>query len=133
MRAIWISLILMVQLWGNPTILERNGWNLISVCQDMNMNEVNMTNIQEIQNQEGKSIYTGEWSEYSNLKKLEAGYGYWIKGDAGVTFDSGEANSTLKMPLKRTGWNLMASCEEIDKADIDMTVQINSNISNNTL
>ncbi len=121
MKTIWISVIFMMQLWGNSTTLERNGWNLISVCQDMNINEVNMSNIQEIQNQEGKSIYTGEFANYSNLKRLEAGYGYWVKGDSGVTFDGGEANSSLKKPLKRTGWNLMASCEEVAKADINMT------------
>ena len=121
MKTIWVSIIFMMQLWGNTTLLERRGWNLISVCQDMNINEVNMSNIQEIQNQEGKSIYTGEWAEYSNLKRLEAGYGYWVKGVAGAIFDGGDGNSTLKKPLKRTGWNLMASCEEVAKADINMT------------
>ena len=120
MKIIWVSIILIIQLWGNPTILERSGWNLIAVCQNMNVNELNMTNIQEIQNQDGKSIYTGEQAEYSNLESLEAGYGYWVKGDAGAIFDGGEANTTLKKPLKRTGWNLMASCEEVDKANINM-------------
>ncbi len=121
MRTIWVSIILMMQLWGNSTTLERDGWNLISVCQDMNVNEVNMSNIQEVQNQEGKSIYTGEFANYSNLKRLEAGYGYWVKGIAGAVFNGGDGNITLKKPLKRTGWNLMASCEEMAKSDINMT------------
>jgi len=39
-----------------------------------------MSGIAEIQSQDGKSIYSGDYDEYSNLDKLEAGYGYWVKG-----------------------------------------------------
>jgi len=47
-----------------------------------------MSEITEIQSQDGKSIYTGEWADYSNLDKLINGYGYWIKGDMGVSFEA---------------------------------------------
>jgi hypothetical protein len=105
----------------NATDLKRTGWNLISVCEEMNATAVDMTNIEELQSQDGETGYTGEFAFYSNLTQLEAGYAYWVKGEANTTFDSGFANGALVKPLKRTGWNLMASCEEIRKDDINMT------------
>jgi len=80
-----------------------------------------MTNITEIQAQNGESIYTGEWAEWSNLNELKAGYGYWIKGDKGVKFNTGVATTTLTIPLQRNGWNLMASCEDIERGSLNMT------------
>jgi hypothetical protein len=47
-----------------------------------------MTNITEIQAQNGESIYTGEWADYSTLDKLLDGYGYWIRGDRDVIFNA---------------------------------------------
>jgi hypothetical protein len=47
-----------------------------------------MTNIKEIQNQDGESIYTDEWAEYSNLDGLVNGYGYWVGGDRDVMFEA---------------------------------------------
>ena len=35
----------------------------------------------------GGNKNTGEWANYSNLDKLINGYGYWIKGDIGVSFE----------------------------------------------
>lgn len=45
-----------------------------------------MTNISEIQAQNGETIYIGAWAGYSNLEKLLNGYGYWVKREAGVGF-----------------------------------------------
>ncbi len=101
--------------------LKRTGWNLISICQDMNVSEIDMTKIKEIQAQDGKTLYTGEYTDLSNLKTLKAGYGYWVKGDAGTLFNVGIAKNALEKPLKRTGWNLMASCEERSANILDMT------------
>jgi len=105
----------------NIVTLNRDGWNLISVCKDIDANDVNMTNIEEIQNQNGESIYTGKWKEYSNLTKLKAGYGYWVKAKKGATFDIGKIVDKLEVPLQRDGWNLMAVCQDMPKEDIDMT------------
>jgi hypothetical protein len=105
----------------NATELKRDGWNLIAICEDMNRSNLNMNQIQEIQSQEGNSIYTGEWKQYSNLAELEAGYAYWVKGELNSTFNSGMSTTVLNKPLKRTGWNLMASCEDINSNDINMT------------
>jgi hypothetical protein len=80
-----------------------------------------MNGIDEIQSQNGKTIYTGTNAIYSNLNQLEAGYGYWIKGSKGVQFDSREANRKLEKPLLRKGWNLMASCENLLRNDINMS------------
>jgi hypothetical protein len=101
--------------------LKRDGWNLIAICQNINATDINMTNITEIQSQNGESIYTGEWAEWSNLDELKAGYGYWVKGNKGVKFDTGVASGTLTIPLQRDGWNLMASCQERATSSIDMS------------
>lgn len=103
------------------TTLERTGWNLIAVCQDINSSEVDMTNITEVQRQDGATLYSGEWSVFSNLERLEAGYAYWVKGENGISFQSGEASTELVKPLLRTGWNLMGACEDIDRANINMS------------
>lgn len=78
-------------LTSTATELPRTGWNLIAVCQDIEHSELDMGNIAEIQAQDGRSIYTGVYASYSNLDRLEAGYGYWVRGVQGVQFDSGEA------------------------------------------
>ena len=116
-----VGLLVLATLFGNATELKREGWNLISVCQEINSTDINMTDIQEIQAQNGDSIYTGDWAEYSTLDRLEAGYGYWVKGKRGVDFDSKESPNELISPLKRDGWNLMASCEDTPRADINMS------------
>jgi opacity protein-like surface antigen len=116
-----VVLLIMMTLLGNATELTRNGWNLISVCQDMNRDQVNMDGIEEIQSQDGQTIYTGDFATYSNLNTLQAGYGYWVKGEVGTNFNSGESRNRLEKPLNRNGWNLMASCEEIPRADVNMT------------
>jgi len=105
----------------NLVTLTRDGWNLISVCKDIDANDINMTNIKEIQNQNGESIYTGEWKEYSNLTKLKAGYGYWVKANKGTEFNIGTVVNKLEVPLKRDGWNLMGICQDMPKESIDMT------------
>ncbi len=124
---LWILLLIVATIAGtaagskNQTILERDGWNLISVCADMNRSEIDMSGIEEIQSQNGLTIYTGEYAELSNLKTLHAGYGYWVKGKSGISFNSGESRTKLVQPLTRDGWNLMASCEDIPKSEIDMS------------
>ena len=124
---LWILLLIVATITGtaagskNQTILERDGWNLISVCADMNRSEIDMSGIEEIQSQNGLTIYTGEYANLSNLNTLYAGYGYWVKGQAGISFDSGESRNKLVQPLTRDGWNLMASCEDIPKSEIDMS------------
>lgn len=119
-RTISILFILMT-LFGQSATLERSGWNLMAVCQDINSSDIDMTDITEIQHQNGATLYRGEWSSFSNLESLEAGYAYWVKGDSGVSFESGEATTLLTKPLNRNGWNLMGACEETDRSDIDMT------------
>jgi len=114
-------LLVLTTLLVEATELKRSGWNLISVCQDMNRSEVNMTGIEEIQSQDGKSIYTGQWEKYSNLDYLYAGYGYWVKGTAHTDFDGGSSNGELIQPLNRDGWNLMANCEDTPAIDINLT------------
>ncbi len=116
-----ISLWALLTLFVNATELERSGWNLISICQNMSATEVNITNITEIQSQDGEAIYTGDWAKYSNLENLYAGYGYWVKGDENTIFDSGVAGDYISQPLKRDGWNLMASCQNISRDDINMS------------
>jgi hypothetical protein len=116
-----LVLLLITTLLADATELKRDGWNLISICQDINSSQVDMSRIEEIQNQSGESIYTGEYKEYSNLDRLEAGYGYWVKGEKGVSFESGENSQKIMVPLIREGWNLMASCEDIAKSDINMS------------
>jgi len=115
-----ISIIFMT-LPSIATELKRDGWNLISVCQDMNRSDIDMANIEEIQRQDGHTIYTGAYADFSNLDGLVSGYGYWIKGAKGVNFSSGEVQNRLEKPLLRNGWNLIASCEDRAKADINMT------------
>ncbi|MBU1667439.1 VCBS repeat-containing protein [bacterium] len=108
-------------LFGNATELKRTGWNLIAVCQDISRADINMTGIDEIQSQDGQTIYTGAFAAYSNLETLEAGYAYWVKGTAGDSFESGHAKNRLTVSLRRTGWNLLGSCENISRTDINMT------------
>ena len=116
----WIVMLITIIVSGNTTELQRDGWNLISVCQDMNASDINLTNIEEIQSQNGGTIYTGQYSKYSNLKILYAGYGYWIKGKIGTNFNSGASKNYLAKPLIRDGWNLMASCENTSKSEIEL-------------
>ena len=68
--------------------LKRTGWNLMASCEERRVDVLDMTNIIEIQNQDGKSIYTGKFAQFSNLDGLLNGYGYWIQGDEGVMFRS---------------------------------------------
>lgn len=103
------------------TELSRTGWNLIAICQDINISHLNLTGIEEIQSQNGEIFYNNENRSISTLKTLEAGYGYWIKGTAGVRFEVSIATESLQKPLQRTGWNLMASCEERSRDLINMT------------
>ena len=123
---LWVWILIIATISGiaveseQHTILERNGWNLISICADINKSEVNMGGIEEIQSQNGLTIYTGEYAELSNLNTLYAGYGYWIKGQVDTFFNSGEARNNLVKPLTRNGWNLMASCENISRTEIEM-------------
>ncbi len=116
-----VLLLVVMTLFSDATELKRDGWNLISVCQDMNSSEIDMTGIEEIQSQSGETIYTGEWAEHSNLEMLNAGYGYWVKAQAGTIFDSRESSEMITIPLTRDGWNLMASCENIPSSDINLT------------
>ena len=104
----------------NSISLKRTGWNLVSICQNMNKDEIDMTNIEEIQAQNGHTLYTGDFADYSNLDELKAGYGYWVKAKKGVLFNVGKATNKLVQPLTRTGWNLMAMCEDISKEEVAM-------------
>jgi len=106
---------------GIEITLKRDGWNLVAICQDMNASDIDMTNIEEIQDQDGKSIYTGEFAQYSNLEQLKAGYGYWVKSNRGVKFKVGKTTNSLSVPLKRDGWNLIGICQDMPKESIDMT------------
>lgn len=115
----WLFITIVVS--GNTAELKRSDWNLVSVCQDINSSDINMSGIDEIQNQDGLSIYTGSYAEFTNLHTLEAGYGYWVKGEVGTNFNGGEAFRKLVKPLRRESWNLMASCDNISVADINMT------------
>lgn len=110
-----------ITLYGNATTLQYDGWNLIGVCQDINRTDIDMTGIYEIQDQNGSSIYTGTNAQFTNLHLLKAGYGYWVKGDGDINFESGETTKRLVQPLRRDNWNLMASCEDVAQADINMT------------
>jgi len=116
-----LILLFVVTLLGNATELKRDGWNLVSVCQNINKADMNMEGIEEIQNQNGLSIYTGDYAEYSNLELLEAGYGYWVKSTNGVDFDGGESNKGFMKPLTRKGWNLMGVCQDLNSSDLNMT------------
>ena len=118
---VFFFLLLTLSSLGFATTLERTGWNLIAVCEDINTSEIDLENIQEIQSQEGKSLYTGEYAEYSNLKELKAGYGYWVRGDEGNFFNSGSSSQRLERPLLHNDWNLMAACDDIPKEKIDMS------------
>ncbi len=121
MRGKLLLLLIALTLLTQATELKRTGWNLISVCQDINKTDIDMTGIEEIQAQNGKSIYTGNNAQYSNLDRLDAGYGYWVKGSAGTNFVSAHRVIGLKKPLQRDGWNLMASCENISLSEITLT------------
>ena len=57
---LWIIMLITIMVSGNATELQRDGWNLISVCQDMNASDINLTRIEEIQSQNGRTIYTGQ-------------------------------------------------------------------------
>jgi len=117
-----IELIIVEPLtFSHDVPLTRDGWNLIGICQTMNREDIDMSGIEEIQAQDGTTIYTGAWSNYSNLERLEAGYGYWVKGVSGTSFEVGVATDGLEKPLQRDGWNLMASCEEKTRGSIDMS------------
>lgn len=134
MRKMLIGLFLLLFTILDATELKRDGWNLISACQNVNRTDINMSGIAEIQHQDGRSIYTGAFAAYSNLEQLEAGYAYWIKADAGSYFESGISRSDLVKPLLRTGWNLMAACEDIPKENINLTdIEEIQNQDGNTL
>lgn len=106
----------------NAVELPRTGWNLIAICQDMNSSEIDMSNIDEIQAQDGHTLYSSPTDEqYSNLDQLEAGYGYWVKGAKGVIFSEGVSASPIVKPLVRDGWNLMAACEDRLVKDVNMS------------
>ncbi len=98
--------------------LKRDGWNLVSICQDINATDIDMSNIEEIQSQDGKAIYSGQNAQYSNLNSLKAGYGYWVKASKGTIFKGKISSNPIKMPLLRDGWNLMGVCEDISKDNL---------------
>lgn len=111
-----LSMVVAATMFGNAIELERdNDWNLVAICQDMLISEIDLTNISEIQTQDGLSLYTGEWAKYSNVNSFSAGYGVWVKGKAGVNFNVGETRDKLFKPLLRDGdYTLMAACEQRD-------------------
>lgn len=114
-------LVLLLTIQVSATKLSQNGWNLIANCQDINREDINMTGITEIQDQDGKGIYIGEFSRYSNLDKLNAGYAYWVKGEINTTFNSGGSNASLIRPLLREGWNLLAACDNFNLTDLNIS------------
>jgi hypothetical protein len=65
-------------------------------CEDTAREDVNMTGIEEIQAQNGNSIYTGTFANFSNLNVLEHGYGIWVKGNMGTLFTSKQG---LNLPV----------------------------------
>lgn len=117
---ILLSLIALISLI-DAAPLPSDGWNLMSVCVDLNKEDINMTGISQIQSQDGKFIYTGEYESWTNLDSLQAGYGYWIKGSAGTLFNSGDATRKVIAPLLRDGWNLQGMCQDISAIDINMS------------
>lgn len=68
--------------------LKRTGWNLMGACETLPKGEIDLSEIEEIQSQFGKTIYTGNDAPLSNLDALQQGYGYWVKGGKGSSFTS---------------------------------------------
>lgn len=97
-----LFLMVVFSIFLDATELKREGWNLISVCQDMNRTDIDMTGIQQIQSLEGKNIYTGASARFSSLNTLVSGYGYWVKGTIGTAFlskDGISIPSTYQYPI----------------------------------
>lgn len=117
-----LSMVAAAAMYGNAVELERdNDWNLVAICQDMLASDVIMTDISEIQTQDGLSLYTGEWAKYSNVSSFPAGYGIWVKGKAGLDFNVGESRGKMSMPLLRDGdYTLMASCQDREISSEEM-------------
>ncbi|KIM03020.1 MAG: hypothetical protein KU29_12995 [Sulfurovum sp. FS06-10] len=116
-----LFLMVVFSIFLDATELKREGWNLISVCQDMNRTDIDMTGIQQIQSLEGKNIYTGASARFSSLNTLVSGYGYWVKGTIGTNFNSGMSTKKLEIPLTREGWNIVGMCEDKLKELVSMT------------
>ncbi|CAA6815411.1 MAG: Unknown protein [uncultured Sulfurovum sp.] len=117
-----LSMVAAATMYGNAIELERdNDWNLVGICQDMLASGIDLTNISEIQTQDGLSLYTGEWAKYSNVTSFPAGYGIWVKAKAGIDFNVGESRGKILKPLLRDGdYTLMASCEQRDISTEEM-------------
>ena len=54
-----LFLVIFFSFWLNAIELKRDGWNLVTVCQNIKKENVDMTGIEQIQSLEGKNIYTG--------------------------------------------------------------------------
>jgi len=117
-----LSMVAAATLYGNAVELERdNDWNLVAICEEILASDVIMTDISEIQTQDGLSLYTGEWAKYSNVSSFPAGYGVWVKGKAGIDFNVGESRGKMGMPLLREGdYTLMASCQDREISSEEM-------------
>ena len=120
-KAVMILSLLAITTFVDATPLKSDGWNLMSACVDINKEDINMTGITQIQSQDGKFIYTGEFESWTNLDMLQAGYGYWVQGDTGTLFDSGDATTKVTVPLIHTGWNLVGMCQDTNATDINMS------------
>jgi hypothetical protein len=84
-----------------------------------------MSGIQEIQNQDGESIYTGDFASASTLEVLSLGYGHWVKGDrAGVLFTS---KSGLSIPSGFEYQTINNQGEIIETSYQNYTVKLYSN------
>jgi len=120
-KAMMILSLIIITTFTDAVPLKSNGWNLMSVCVDIKKEDINMTGIKQIQSQDGKFIYTGKFESWSNLNMLQAGYGYWVQGDAGTLFNSGNSPTKITVPLIHTGWNLVGMCQDTNATDINMS------------
>ena len=100
-----------------------NHFELASICYEngIDIADLGLPNGTEIQTQDGKLGFIGENAPYSTLTHIEAGTGVFIKGSAGIEFDTGSSRSKIEIVLKRTGQNLLGSCQNIDADKIDMS------------
>ena len=76
------------------TALKRDGHNLVASCQNKSVNDIDMSELTEIQDHKGLTLYSSadaDWADKSDLEELHDGEGYWAKGDIGMTFSSKDA------------------------------------------
>jgi len=76
------------------TALKRDGHNLVASCQNKSTNDIDMSELTEIQDHKGLTLYSStdaDWADKSDLEELNDGVGYWAKGATGVIFSNKDA------------------------------------------